>query len=157
MLPERAVRPATGARLLRPVNGTPVFQWPESLPLSFPLRAPGGTSLPGPERSSISNRDGAAASGPVGGSGSRRPGVVAAASYEVRRLGVKLSEGDVAFLANSISYVGDDAGFKGRILTALCGIRDAARSRRLQTVLRQLDEAELLWLCGNHSDIARHK
>lgn len=75
----------------------------------------------------------------------------------VGRLAAKLTEGDVAMLANAIQFCGDEPGFKARLPGTLDQADDVDRQRRLQSLVRKLNEAELVWLCENHADLTRRK
>ena len=70
---------------------------------------------------------------------------------QIRRFATKLNQGDVDLLWNAIQYCGGgDSGFKGLLESTISRADDRERASRLQTVIHQLSEAELLWLCENY-------
>jgi hypothetical protein len=75
----------------------------------------------------------------------------------IRRLARRFTDGDVALLANAIQFCSEEPGCKGRLFGTLKLARDLDRSRRLKSLVRKLNETELIWLCENHADLARRK
>jgi hypothetical protein len=68
-----------------------------------------------------------------------------------------VTEGDVAMLANAIQFCGDEPGFKPRLAATLEKAYDYDRKQRLLSLVRKLNEAELIWLCENRVDLTRRK
>jgi hypothetical protein len=75
----------------------------------------------------------------------------------IQGLAKSLDHDDLNMLVTVVDYLGEIPGLQARLLVTLDRSYDHDRAKRIQTIVRKLNDAEVIWLCDNADSFSRQE